>query len=427
MATKLTVAFVRLHTEALPPARATAWFDTALPRFYLRVKPPAKPGQPWPATYFVKYVAPDGRRRAIKVGNPRTMDLDAARAAARKLLGKVDTGGDPAAERAAAREVWTVRQAVATYRSSTDFTKRAVKGRSIDGRIFDNHIVHHIGAEKIAAIDVPAIRRLLRKVEADRRVNSRRRKLGGPGIARKVSRVLSSLLTWCVGEGQIKTNPLIGNLRLTGDGQRDVIMGTPEEYARLYTILDDLVASGEPPLRPYVRAFVIIAALTGMRRGELQHLRWGHVDLEKRRLTLHGTKGVTLARSGPQTETVSLPWRAAEALASIRPEDALPNELVFVPLRGERISVNRDWNRIREAAGLPVGLTLHGLRHSVGTAAVIAGLSLPEIQKLLRHRNVSTTAKYIHLAERHQSRFQDRATAHLDPEPAQVPAKPQVA
>ena len=114
---------------------------------------------------------------------------------------------------------------------------------------------------------------------------------------------------------------------------------------------------------------------------------------------------------------MSLPWRAVAALAAIKPEDALPNDLVFVPMRGERISVNRDWNRIRVAADLPDGLTLHGLRHSVGTAAVIANLSLPEIQKMLRHRNVTTTMRYIHLAERHQSRFQDRATAHLDPEP----------
>jgi integrase len=132
----------------------------------------------------------------------------------------------------------------------------------------------------------------------------------------------------------------------------------------------------------------------------------------------HRTKGIKLAQKrGPKTESVSLPWRAVGALAAIKPENARPDELVFVPKRGERMSVNRDWTRIRIAADLPDGLTLHGLRHSVGTAAVIAGLSLPEIQKLLRHRNPTTAAKYIHLAEHHQSRFQDRATAHLDPEP----------
>jgi integrase len=137
---------------------------------------------------------------------------------------------------------------------------------------------------------------------------------------------------------------------------------------------------------------------------------------------LRGTKGSKLAKSGPKLEHMSLPWRAAEALAAIRPEDAGPHDLVFVPMRGERMSVNYDWNRIRDAAGLPADLTLHGLRHSVGTAAVIAGLSLPEVQRLLRHRNISVTSRYIHLAER-QARLQDRATAHFDPEPVVAPAK----
>jgi site-specific recombinase XerD len=72
---------------------------------------------------------------------------------------------------------------------------------------------------------------------------------------------------------------------------------------------------------------------------------------------------------------------------------------------------------VRDAAGLPPDLTLHGLRHSIGTVSVIAGLSAPEVQKLLRHRNISTTARYVHLAEAVESRLQDRATAHLLPDP----------
>ena len=276
-----------------------------------------QPGRPWPATYFVKYVAPDGRRRAIKVGNPRTMDLDEARAAARKLLGKVDTGGDPAAERAAAREAWTVREAVAAYRVKHGLRQKGAKGPLHRWpHLRQPHPPSHRGREdrhhRRAGGPSPAPQGRGRHAGQQPATQARRARHCPQGL-----RVLSTLLTWCVGEGQLKTNPIIGNLRLTGDGQRDVIMGTPEEYAPLYTILDDLVAEGaKPPLRPYVRAFVIIAALTGMRRGELQNLRWGHVDLEKRRLTLHGTKGVTLARSGPDRPKPSAchgarprPWR----------------------------------------------------------------------------------------------------------------------
>jgi integrase len=164
--------------------------------------------------------------------------------------------------------------------------------------------------------------------------------------------------------GRLERNVIIGNLRLTGDNQRDEIISTPEEFVRLYATMDTLVATGTPPLRPIVRAFAVIAAMTGMRRGELQKLRWGHVDLERRRLTLHDTKGAKPAQSGAKTESVNLPWRAADALAAIKREGALPSDLVFIPMRGEPMSVNRDWNRIRDAAELPAGLTLHGLRRS---------------------------------------------------------------
>jgi integrase len=67
----------------------------------------------------------------------------------------------------------------------------------------------------------------------------------------------------------------------------------------------------------------------------------------ERRIVLRGTKGSKLAKKGPKLEHISLPWRAADALIEIEPEDGSPNDLVFVPMRGERMSVNRDWNRIR--------------------------------------------------------------------------------
>jgi integrase len=190
-----------------------------------------------------------------------------------------------------------------------------------------------------------------------------------------------------------------------------VVITQREQYAALFTAMDDLVAEGA--LRTFSRAFITVAALTGMRRGELQSLAWGQVDLGAGRITLHDSKGARLARGGVKTEVVALPAFAAAALAAIRPEDAQDDEQVFVPRRGNRIEINRDWIRVRERAGLPATLALHGLRHSAGTVAVMSGLSGPEVQKLLRHRNIGTTAKYMHLAD--QTRLQDRALGHLAP------------
>ena len=113
---------------------------------------------------------------------------------------------------------------------------------------------------------------------------------------------------------------------------------------------------------------------------------------------------------------MSLPPLAVAALTAITPEHALPGDLVFPPTQGKRICLTWDWRRVRAAADLPPDLALHSLRHSLGTNAVLAGLSAPEVQAMLRHRNISTSAKYIHLADQHRARLQDRVVATLVPD-----------
>ena len=110
-------------------------------------------------------------------------------------------------------------------------------------------------------------------------------------------------MTWAVGEGRLDRNPVIGGLRLDGDGERTTILDQPEQYARLFETMDKMVAEGR--LRAIVRAFVVLLAATGMRRNEARTLRWGDVDLTRRRVTLRNPKGAKLARRGATTETVS--------------------------------------------------------------------------------------------------------------------------
>ncbi len=413
MQTKLTSALVRKTTETEPPTRDTSYFDTEVPRMALRVKPPRPGSTRWSAWFFIRYTAPGGGERRMKVGDPRTMELTDARAAAKRMLSKVDGGGDPAADKARLRLDWVVREAWDAYAGSPEFGKHTPRSKIEDKGCATNHILHHIAATKLSAIDAPLVRRLHRLVEADRRTNKRKRRLGGPGAARRAVRVLSSMLSWAVNEGQLDRNPIIGTIRLDGTSERTTILDQPEQYTKLFETMDKMAAEGR--LRPQVRAFVVALAATGLRRNEARTLRWGDLDFGARRITLRGPKGVKLSRKGPATETVSLPPIAAAALAAIRPEEALADERVFVPARGQMIAVNHDWRRIRAEAGLPADLVLHSLRHSIGTAGIVAGLSTAEVKSMLRHRNIATTARYVHLAEAARSRFQDRAIEGLIP------------
>lgn len=411
MQARLLAETVRELTEKAPPPHETVIFDTVLARFALRVRPRRNPEKPTPSLYFVRYVGPDGRERKLKVGNPATMSLDEARKAARAILAIVDQGGDPAAVKATRREQWSVGQAVEAYLESADHLRKTEKVQKGEIAALRQHVVYRLNHLPLAQFDVPRARRLIRDIEGDTRSNARKRRMGGPGAARKTIRILSAMLSWCVNEGRLDRNPLIGALRLDGDGERDVVISTAEEYAALFDTMDKMVARGE--LRDFSRTFIVVAALTGMRRGELRSLRWRDVSLADRRIALTRSKGIRLARRGVKVETVSLPPFAAAALAAIKPDTVDEDALVFVPRRGDAYKIDDDWRRVRDAAGLPSDLVLHGLRHSVGTVAVLAGLSGFEVQRLLRHRNPTTTSRYVHIADR--VRLQDRAMEGMAP------------
>jgi integrase len=414
MKTKLTADMVRVLAERVPPEREQIFYDTQVPRFALRVRPPVTQSRPWASSYLIRYTGRGGRDTKHIIGSPATMELDAARKEARAKLALVDRGGDPAADKQALRARWTVTQAAEAYIASDEFRSKTPAGQATETATLRLHVIHRLGREAIGELDIPAIRRLVRAIERDTRTNARRRQLGGTGAARKAARLLSTMLSWCVAEGRLERNPLLGTmkvLRLAAENQRAAVITEPEQYARLFAAMDAMVGDGT--LRAFSRAFLTAAALTGMRRGELQALTWGQFDLTRSRITLTVSKGARLARGGIKQEVVALPAFAAAALAAIRPDGAEDAERVFVPRRGEKIEINRDWIRVRDQAGLPAGLTLHGLRHSAGTVAVMSGLSGPEVQKLLRHRSISTTARYIHLAN--QARLQDRALGHLAP------------
>jgi integrase len=339
------------------------------------------------------------------------MPLPALRAAARTALAIVDAGGDPAADRAKAAAVWVVKDLWAGYSASPEFARCTPEVRQAITGWFVLHILPRLGNKKLTDIDVPMVRRLIRAVTTDTRTNERKRRLGGPSAARKVARLLSTTLTWAIGEGRLERNSLRGALRLDADNVRETVITAPQDYVALFTAMDRMAAAGE--LRPVVRAFFVVAALTGARRGELRSLIWSQVDLVNRRITFSNTKGAKLSKRGVKQETISLPPLAAATLTGIAPVEMKADGRVFPSRSGRVLHVNADWIRVRAAAGLPPDLTLHGLRHSLGTSAVLAGLSGPEAQALLRHRSATVTNKYLHLAELSQQRLADRATAHL--------------
>jgi integrase len=420
MQSRITDGLVRRMLADLPD-KDTTIFDTELRRYAFRVKPN---GSSW---FFARYTSPDGTERRKKVGDPRTTSAEEARTAARRMLMLVDTGHDPLEEQRRRRAVPTMRKLADEYLGSKAFADKTDKVQTNDRARIASHIIHHIGSVKANALTLTVASRLHRLVAEDTRTNRRGRRLGGPGAARKTLRLLTAVLTWAKSERWIQALPFdLRELKLGADGSRDVVITSAAEYAHLFATMDDMAAAGE--LRPTVRAFFMLLACTGLRRGEAQKLRWGQVDLARRQITLRDTKGARLSRQRGKhqatVELVGLPPVTAAALAGIKTGDAAADALVFPPVRGAQLAVARDWMAVRKAAALPDNLTLHGLRHSVGTVGALAGMTMPELQALLRHRQPGTTARYLHLAQM-SGGLADKAMGGVLPAP-EGPAAPVV-
>jgi len=73
--------------------------------------------------------------------------------------------------------------------------------------------------------------------------------------------------------------------------------------------------------------------------------------------------------------------------------------------------VERIWRRVLGASGIEAeGVTLHTLRHSIATLLLQSGeCSLVEIQRILGHSRLDTTAIYLHVTE---GELRDAVHAH---------------
>jgi integrase len=114
-----------------------------------------------------------------------------------------------------------------------------------------------------------------------------------------------------------------------------------------------------------------VAFYTGMRLGELYQ-----VAVEGDLLVLHDTK------NGDR--------RAVPVHPRIR------HLLRFLPLTAPKITIQRAWERARDAAGLQ-GVRFHDLRHSAASEMVNAGVDLYTVGKVLGHRDSRSTERYSHL------------------------------
>ena len=323
-----------------------------------------------------------------------------ARDEARRILGSVVSGNDPAGEKAAMRKAPTVADLCDQYWQDAEAgrlltRRRAPKKASTlatdKGRI-DRHIKPVLGHLKVAAVRPEDIERFMHAVAegetATRTKTSKKRGLanvrGGRGTSSRTVGLLGAIFTYAVRKRLRSDNPVRGVIRFA-DGKRERRLSDAE-----YKALGDAIQTGEAiGIWPAALAAARFLAITGWRSGEALGLRWSELDLARRTATLADTK------TGLSVRPLS---NAACDLLRAMPQTGL---LVFPATRGDgrMAGFPKFWAKIAKLGGLPADVTPHTLRHSLASLAGDLGYSEPTIASLVGHKGRSVTSRYVHSAD----------------------------
>lgn len=196
--------------------------------------------------------------------------------------------------------------------------------------------------------------------------------------------LLRTILNYCVANGWLGKTPFTGS-KLTGhkliekakENRRDRIM-TDDEEQRLLAVCNNE--------RAHLRGLIILAVDTGMRRGELIKLEWGHVDFSARMLRLPGR--ITKTK---KPRTIALTRRSYDELSLLHASCPEGQASVF----GIRDNFKRSWTTAKRMAGV-AGLNFHDLRHSFITRANESGLSRDVVTKASGHSTLDAYERYVH-------------------------------
>ena len=342
-------------------------WDQQLSGFGVRISPKGQ------KSFLVQYRY-QGRTQRIRIGRLGFITADEARRKAKILLGEAEAGKNPAL-------------AVATKRKApklSDVSERFIK-EHIEKRlkpttqrnylsVLQSYILPTIGHKRITDItlaDLSAIHTSL----SDK-----------PSQANRSILVMSKLLNLCEQWGlrTMGSNPC-RHIQLFKDNKRNRFLDK-SELKRLWATLDHAHVEGMVGL--YAMNAYKLLILTGCRLGEIQTLKWSYI------------RGNRVEFPDSKTGYKRLPLNAAamDILNQIPKQDGNPYVICGEKEGAHIVNLQKSWRRIRKKAGLD-DLRIHDLRHTFASQAVMNGTPLAMVSKLLGHSKITTTMRYVHLAD----------------------------
>jgi integrase len=349
---KFTKSAVEKLTLPVGKNDFTAW-DDETPNLGIRLREGG-------SKRWVIYYRINSEQRRESLGDYRTLDIDAARKAAKQRFAQLALGIDPKAQKVKDKaRALTLAKAVERY---LDFKRDRLRPTSFEAAKL------HLTVHWKALLNHPLNSLTRAHVAAELQAISKER---GPVAAHRARANLSALFSWACREGLIETNVVI-NTNDPGAGlpSRDRVLDL-DEIRRIWIACEDCGAFGE---------ITQLLLLTGQRRCEISDAKWHEVDFNKAELVLPAER----VKNNRQ-HTVPLVPAAINILKKIK-ERGVEGERVFATLSWTHSKAALD----RKIAALGPQIprwTLHDARRSTATHMAEIGIQPHIVEQILNHQS----------------------------------------
>ncbi len=374
------MAKIKLTKSAVDAAQSQAQAvelrDTLVPGFLCKITPAGR------KVFMLQYHTNVGERRKPALGLYGELTVEQARSLAQEWLAEVRRGGDPAADKAAARSAPTVAELCKKFMG--DHSRQRNKPSTQVGyqKCIDNNIIPMLGRMKVQDVKRPDVATMMKKMAHK------------PADANRTFSVMRKMfnLAEVWGYRPDGTNPC-RHVPMYPNGKATHLI-SDEEMGKLFRYLDYLETDGLGLDHAVLPLAIRLQFEFAGRRSEIVTLQWDWVDLENRRVVWPDSK--TGGMSKPLSE------EAYRLLATAPRREDCPYVLPSPRHPGKHLTTGEyygGWTRILRRAGVShVGT--HGIRHRSATAIANSGIPVKDGMALTAHKTVAMFMRYVHTEDK---------------------------
>ena len=355
---------------AQPQAQAIELRDTLVPGFLCKITPAGR------KVFMLQYRTNAGERRKPALGLFGELTVEQARSLAQEWLAQVRRGGDPAADKAEARQAPTVEELCKKFME--DYSKKRNKPSTRVGYqgVIDRCIIPLLGRKKVRDVKRPDVAGLMERLSYKQTEANK-----AFSILRKMFNMAE---VW--GYRSDGTNPC-RHVPMFPAGKSTHLI-SDDDMGKLFRQLDKIEAEG---LENYVIPLAIRLQFEfAARRSEIVTLEWEWVDLENRRVVWPDSK--TGGMSKPMSE------EAYRLLSTAPRQEGNPYVLPSPRHPAQHLTTGEyygGWCRVLKAAGA-THVGTHGIRHRSATDIANSGIPVKVGMALTAHKTVVMFMRYVH-------------------------------